>query len=141
MKAADTLSPSGLLRRIEGAACHRSLSSCVLSFLVFMLWVAGSKVNISWPPTMDPSVACRRPKTASPHPPEPSGHDQLKAVQKPGVELVLFTAPPEFEPAGDRLWEVEDPEAARPAGPPRCLLRPRYLLSYLEPQHHLSPPA
>ena len=141
MKPADTHSPFGLLRCVERAARHRGLSFSILGLLIFMLWAAGSKINISWPPTNDPRVACRRPKTASPHPPPPSGYEQVKATQKPRVELVMFTSPPEFELASNCLGESEDPEATAPAGPPRTLLRPRYLLSYLQPQRNLSPPA
>jgi hypothetical protein len=141
MKAADPLSPFALFRTIERAARHQALSSSVLWLLTFMLWAAGGKMNISWPPTMDPSVACRRPKTTTPHPPAPTGHELVKSTEGAEVVLELPEPPQELLASPDSEGGADDSEAKAPAGPSRCVLRPRYLQPFFQPQHHLSPPA
>ncbi len=137
MTAAGGMDQAVLSTGARLAIRYRKPAFALLWFIIFMQGVAGSKIPISWPPTMDPAVACRRPKASTPHPPEPSFEEQLKAVQDPTVPPLLAEVVRVSEWTVDLSGQEDLFESAQIPSVPR------YLLPYLRstPRHHLSPPA
>ena len=121
-----------------GARLRRAASAVVLGSVIFMLGAAGSKNSPSLPPTLDPSIACKRPKTATPYFPSIRARDLLRARLAPFAGAPLFEEsriPDEFGPSRER------PE---PEGRNRDMMRsPRYLRPYLASiaVSSVSPPA
>jgi hypothetical protein len=127
------------LWRLEAASRSQRIVRIVFMPVLFLLFVAGGKMNIGWPPTMDPAVACKRPKVGSPHPPEPSPKEIVESNSLWILEAALLEQPPEFDAQAD----------ARDQRLPFRLTRhlpftkPRYLEPFLilPASHHLAPPA
>src|SRR6185295_3666919 len=76
---------------------RRTISAIVLGTIIFMLGVAGSKNSPSLPPTLNPAVACKRPKTATPYFPSARARDLLRS------RLANLTSEPDFEAAANNI--------------------------------------
>ena len=116
----------------------KAASAVVLSSLIFMLGAAGSKNSPSLPPTLDPAVACKRPKTATPYFPYARARDLLRA------RLARFTEASGLEADPDS-WDFTSCQ-----GPQElerhdhgALTSPRYLRPHLASalESSASPPA
>ena len=122
-----------------GGRARRVMICAVLGSLIFMLGAAGSKNSPSLPPTVDPSVACKRPKTATPFFPSARARDVLRAR----LERVPADLPVEELRSAVSLADPDlrltpfAPETAH------ALSAPRYLQAHSTvcSEHSTSPPA
>lgn len=102
----------------------RVATAAVLGSVMFMLGAAGSKNSPSLPPTIDPAVACKRPKTATPYFPAARSRDLLRAglapfadaplLEESGILKVFGTAQGRLEPQGRDKDTLRTPRYLRP---------------------------
>jgi hypothetical protein len=116
----------------------RAATAAVLGSLIFMLGAAGSKNSPSLPPTVNPAVACKRPKTATPYFPSVRARDLLRA------KLAPFAMVPPLEAC--RAAREFTTQRARPEAEGRdshAMTSPRYLRPHLASvgESSVSPPA
>jgi hypothetical protein len=118
---------------------RRIISGIVLGSIIFMLGVAGSKNSPSLPPTINPAVACKRPKTATPYFPSARARDLL------GSRLANFNAQPAFEAVARSIngTDLEDSRWLPPVDAEEAMKEPRYLRLFLATTSagSISPPA